>query len=572
MNYTHGRYDMPRTIPTGEQSFVTLRRNDLFYIDKTKFIKDWWNSRDHVTLITRPRRFGKTLMLDTVKTFFSPEFKNETNLFEGLNIWNDRELRTRHGRIPVIFLSFADIKGIEYSKIIKLINSRLVRLYNDFRPLIDIKSFSDTEKEQFTSVCQSMDETTAQDALIDLCKYLTRQSKCKPIILLDEYDTPLQEAWINGYWDAIIDFMRGLFNSTFKTNPWLERGLMTGITRISKESIFSDLNNIEVVGTTSELYSDCFGFTEQEVFSAMDEYNLTDKDEVKQWYNGFIFGSNREIYNPWSIINYLKKKRFAPYWALTSSNALVGTLLAQATPAVKEETNTLLQGKSIITTLDEQIVYSQLHNKHGAIWSFLMAAGYVKPLSFDYVTKKYEITLTNREVRLIMEELVSEWFNNDHVDGYLFRQALLTDNLVFMNKFLTEIAEKTFSFFDTAEKNSERFYHAFILGLIVDLKGRYKIRSNRESGFGRYDIIMFPKKKEDHGIIIEFKTMQKNCEKNLNETCINALRQIKEKKYSTELLAQNIDNSNIYIYGFAFKGKTLLVLGGAEQKLPIHIS
>ena len=228
-----------------------------------------------------------------------------------------------------------------------------------------------------------MKDYIAMSSIRDLSRYLERQFGEKVIILLDEYDAPMQEAWLNAYWDEAADFFRGLFNETFKTNEGLGRGLMTGVTRVSKESLFSDLNNLEVVTTTSELYADCFGFTEDEVFAAMDEYGLSDKETVRRWYDGFIFGTTKDIYNPWSIIGYLKNKRFESYWAQTSSNAMVGQIIGSAEREVKVQTEDLLQGRSIAVRLDEQIVFSQLHDKEGAVWSFLMAAGYVKPLRFD---------------------------------------------------------------------------------------------------------------------------------------------------------------------------------------------
>ena len=552
---------MKRILPTGEQSFVTLRKNNLFYVDKTRFISDWWTGHDRVTLLTRPRRFGKTLMLDTVRTFFSPEFSGRSDLFEGLRVWQDETIRPLQGTIPVIFLSFSDVKSSTCKEAIELIKESIVDLYTEFKEQNGISYILDDEKEQFSSVCRRMSNTTAQTSLRYLSHYLLRQYKTQPIILLDEYDTPLQEAWLKGYWDELVDFIRGLFNSTFKNNPYLERALLTGITRVSKESIFSDMNNIEVVSITSDLYADSLGFTNAEVIAALKEYDLDTIDEVKNWYDGFIFGSLKEIYNPWSIIKYLKHKKFEAYWAETSSNALVGQLLAQANGNVKKNVERLLDGESIVAKLNEQIIFSELYNEEGAIWSLLMAAGYLKPLAIDYVSEIYELTLTNLEVHIILNRLISRWFNKSDGYGKLFREALLADNISYMNKYLSEIAESTFSYFDTGGKKPECFYHAFVLGLIVDLKGRYEIRSNRESGFGRYDIIMLPKK-GDHGIIIEFKTIDESKEKNLSESCVTALNQIRKMHYINDLVAGGVQQSNIYVYGFSFKAKELKICGG----------
>ena len=431
---------------------------------------------------------------------------------------------------------------------------------------MDLNFLSERDKYHFSLVNPGMSDSIAKKSIQFLANYLTRQFSIKPIILLDEYDTPLQEAWLKGYWDNAVEFLRGMFNSTFKTNPWLGRGLMTGITRVSKESLFSDLNNIKVVTTTSKLYADCFGFTEDEVFAAMDEYGLTEKDEVKRWYDGFSFGETKGIYNPWSIIGYLSERCFAPYWAQTSSNAMVGQLIGPAEATVKMQTEDLLRGKSIAVNLDEQIVFSQLYDKKDAIWSFLMAAGYVKPLSFNLENGSYELALVNFEVKRIIESLVSDWFNNRNVRGVEFRNALLTDDLDSMNMYMSEIAENTFSFFDTGGKEPERFYHAFVLGLIVDLKGRYEIVSNRESGLGRCDVMLFPLCKGDRGIVIEFKTRILRQEKSLEDTCASALEQIAEKRYADALAARGAARGAIYAYGFGFKGKQVLIRGGAVQE------
>ena len=358
---------MARTVATGYENFAEIRQKHYFYVDKTRFIKDWWNGGDFVTLITRPRRFGKTLMLDTVRTFFSHEFAGRSELFEGLEIWKEETFRSLQGTVPVIFLSFADIKERHYEETITAIKELLTSTYRHFAR--QSATFSDWEKKIFSSVHEEMSDVTAKRSVRNLAECLAYQYKNKPIILLDEYDTPLQEAWIHGYWDELVCFMRGFFNSTFKTNPYLERGLISGITRISKESIFSDLNNLNVVTTTSTVYSDCFGFTEGEVFSAMDEYGLTEKEKVKEWYDGFIFGSQKNIYNPWSIIKFLSVRKFDSYWANTSSNTLISKIIGQSDEEIKEKFSILLNGEAITVQFDEEIVFSQLYDEKGAIWN-----------------------------------------------------------------------------------------------------------------------------------------------------------------------------------------------------------
>ena len=557
---------MGRIIPTGEQYFATLREKNLFYVDKTKFIVEWWSSCDAVTLITRPRRFGKTLLLDTVRTFFSPEFSGRRELFEGLTVWENSDFCAIQGGIPVIFVSFSNIKGRTYEEFVEMFKFEMARLYNYFIKQQNVLSDTGHEEERFLSIERTVDDVTALNALYTLSEYIYEHSHKKPIILLDEYDTPLQEAWLSGYWDEAVKFIRVFFNATFKTNPFLERALMTGITRVSKESIFSDMNNLEVVGITSNRYADCFGFTEHEVFESMDEYGLDNKKEVKKWYDGFVFGSQNEIYNPWSIIGYLKNKRIDSYWANTSSNALVGKLLARGSVKIKKQAERLLRGEAILTKLDEQVVFSQVYTSEDAIWGFLMAAGYVKPLTFDLENKVYEIAFTNKEVCVIFEKLISNWFYAGGKNEQ-FCHALLNDNRDDMADFLEDIIRDTFSYFDTGCRIPELFYHGFVLGLIVDFKDLYEIRSNRESGYGRYDIMLLPKRPGAHAIIIEFKTFNPKRENSLNETCINALRQIRDMHYIQELQSRNIDSDNIYVYGFAFKGKEVEICGGLEKEL-----
>ena len=301
---------MARTVGIGNQDFETIRREKLFYVDKSKFIREWWESKDSVTLVVRPRRFGKTLNISMLEKFFSVNYKDRGELFEGLSIWMDEKYRRVQGTYPVLSLSFADIKETSFGQARRKICRIIKELYNRHDFLLDTDVLNESEKKDFMQISVDMEDSEASFALKALSGYLSRYYGRKVLILLDEYDTPMQEAYVNGYWNELVSFIRNLFNSTFKTNPYLERAIMTGITRISKESIFSDLNNLEVITTTSDKYADCFGFTEEEVFAALEEYSLSDhKEEVRQWYDGFTFGTHMDIYNPWSILNYLDKGR-----------------------------------------------------------------------------------------------------------------------------------------------------------------------------------------------------------------------------------------------------------------------
>ena len=560
---------MRKTISIGKQSFSSLREKNYFFVDKSYFIKEWWEKGDDITLITRPRRFGKTLNMSMLESFFSNKYANRADLFEGLSIWQDGEYRKLQGTYPVIFLSFAAVKAGNLKDAKTQIKQEIARLYEENRYLLESNVLSDNERKIYNSTTIQMDDTMAQNALKTLSVWMERYYGKKVIILLDEYDTPMQEAYVQGYWDEFTSFVRSLFNASFKTNPYLERAIMTGITRVSKESIFSDLNNLQVITTTSDLYADCFGFTETEVFQALDEFGMGDKkDEIKKWYDGFTFGEHRDIYNPWSITNYLDKRKIYPYWASTSSNGLVSRLIRTASADVKEKMEDLLKGQTITVNFDEQIVYNQLDDNEEAIWSLLLASGYLKVQNIDYrgITLEpwYTLDITNIETLSMFMTMFRGWFKNKDANYNDFVKALLKGSLKEMNIYMNDVALATFSSFDTGKKPSEksqpeRFYHGFVLGLLVELRDRYQIRSNRESGYGRYDVMLTPVTEVDDAIVIEFKVHEPDEEETLKDTVRIALDQITEKNYDAELLAQGISAERIRHYGFAFEGKKVLI-------------
>ncbi len=557
------------TISIGNQMFDDIRENNNFYIDKTAFIKEWWDAKDVVTLITRPRRFGKTLNMSMLNCFFSNRYAGRSDLFEGLSVWEDEKYRQLQGTYPVIFLSFADVKADNIQDARTQVKMKVTELFNENKFLLDSGILVENEAEIFKRVSMYMDDVLCTSAVNMMCRFMQKYYKKKVIILLDEYDTPMQEAYVHGYWDEFTLFMRSFFNATFKTNPYLERAVMTGITRVSKESIFSDLNNLNVVTTTSDEYCTCFGFTEDEVYGSLDKFGLSDKkSEVKKWYDGFVFGSHRDIYNPWSITSYLDKRKLAPYWASTSSNGLVSRLIQTAHTDIKQLMEDLISGREIVVNFDEQIVFNQLDTDESAIWSLLVASGYLKPDNVEYrgelLEPWYHLSITNLETRSMFSNMFKGWFRGSASNYNAFVSALVQGDVDAMNEYMNDVALTTISSFDVGTHRSgkahpERFYHGFVLGLMVEQSENYEIRSNRESGFGRYDIMMIPKKNNLPAIVIEFKVYNPRREQTLEDTVQTALKQIEEKSYDTELMARGIEKDRIRHYGFAFEGKRVLI-------------
>ncbi len=564
---------MAKVISIGNQSFESMRERDNFYVDKTSFIKEWWENEDIVTLITRPRRFGKTLNMNMLECFFSNKYKDRGDLFEGLDIWKEEKYRKLQGTYPVIFLSFADVKQNNYEETIQKIKKIIFDIYQKYDFLKDWEGLTDKEKTAFRNIDCVMSDIVAQGAIKDLSDYLSRYYGKKVIILLDEYDTPMQEAYVSGYWKELVAFTRSLFNATFKTNPYLERAIMTGITRVSKESIFSDLNNLVVVTTTSNQYEIAFGFTEEEVFNALDEQGLSDKkQEVKSWYDGFTFGDSRDIYNPWSIINYLKYKKFTTYWADSSSNGLINNLIQKGSPYIKTMLETLIRGEKINVIIDEQIVFSELDYSEDAVWSLMLASGYLKVISSEELNliresdNEYELAITNREILFMFRKMILRWFTPAKRETNEFIKALINGDVESMNAYMNKVTLKTISYFDSgnspSDEEPERFFHGFVLGLMVDQTENYIITSNRESGYGRYDIMLEPIDKSNEkqpGIVIEFKVINPKKEKTLEETVEAALKQIEDKGYDAELVKRGVKRENIHHYGFAFRGKNVLI-------------
>ncbi len=580
-------------LSVGNQDFDNVIENDNFYIDKTKFIEEWWSSNDRVTLITRPRRFGKTLMMSTVNCFFSDRYAGRKDLFDGLCISQNRKMMDLQGAYPVVFLSFSDCKNEEnvigmplkgYSDMVKEIKRKISQLYKQFPEILESDEVSEEEKNKFLRIREFKDEEQFTTGMMNhsiqfLCELLCRISGKKPIVILDEYDTPLQEAYSSGYWKLLIQTMRSFFNKSFKTTRFLEKALITGITRVSKESLFSDVNNFNSYSVTSEQYADCFGFTEKEVFDALDEYGMPDqKQKVKNWYDGFVFGSRKEIYNPFSIASFLHEKLFKTYWADTASYALVSELIRNGGFEARDDFLQLMKGEKIKRVINENIVYGTLDNQAGAIWSLLLCSGYLKADEVQWDDENgesldkpvYTLSITNRETRIMFKDMVSDWFTDrgDTTAYNPFIAALLNYDIPGLNDSLNTMSLQSFSYFDTANKTPVAFWQGVLIGLAISLGGKYRITSNRTAGYGIYDLQLKPRDKSMQAFVIEVKSIDTTKKTRLKEetqlkrAVKEALKQIEDKKYYAELVAEGYPL--IRKLGIAFRDQKCLV-GDAES-------
>lgn len=563
---------MARRVRIESQRFEDIRTGDFFYVDKTGFLSDWWYAGDDVTLICRPRRFGKTLMLDTVRCFFSCEFVGRgKELFEGLSVWSDPHMRELQGVVPVVFVSFADCKAPTLADALAKMRIELRKAVEAHPYLLDSPALTVNDHRFLNRVSDDMDYATATSCLGELCRMLFAHSGVRPIVLLDEYDTPMQEAWARGFWNGMSDFVRGLFNSTFKTNTALGRGLITGITRVAQESIFSDMNNPAVITTTTPDYETWFGFTGDEVKAALDEFGLLRlAGDVETWYDGFSFGGVDGIYNPWSITHLLKYGSVRAYWANTSSNALVGELIREGGASVQRDFEVLLAGGVVTKSVDEKVNFRRLRRAPGAIWSLLLASGYLKAGVQPSApgSTQMGLVVTNLEVRSCLDQLVRDWVDDGSGTYNAFVTALLAGDVARMNATLSDVARFCVSSFDSGVRLSdtmrpERFWHGLVLGLVVELRNRYDVRSNEESGYGRCDLVLSPLLEvgsKAPAFLIEFKVAGGGSTQEALEGAVeDALTQICEKQYDAALISRGISPKRIRRYGIAFSGTHVLV-------------
>lgn len=554
---------MLKKIPIGISDFKEIIKDNYYYIDKSLFIKDIIEDGSKVILIPRPRRFGKTLNMSLLKYFFDITENDNGNLFRGLKIEEHKGIMENQGKYPVIFLTFKDVHEDSFNFCLEKIMNVVSLEYGRFRFLLESDVLGEDEKNYYRKILfKQGSQIDYELSLYNLTRFLRNFYGNKVIILIDEYDVPIQEGYFQDYYDKITKFMRNFLSAGLKDNQHLQKAVLTGILRVAKESIFSGLNNLEVCSLLNNQYSEYFGFLEWEVKEICKYYEVSHAiDDIKKWYDGYVFGNN-VIYNPWSILNYVKNhdSGFKPYWVNTAENSLIKMLLAKGNEELKKELESLIRGEELIKPINENIVMSEVDNNTSNVWSFLLFSGYLKA---EYQELKEGITycslkLPNMEVKVLYNQLVLSWFQ-DNAGGHkytLMLNSLISGDLETFEDILSEFVIKTASYFDI-DKESEKFYHAFVLGILISLSDKYEIKSNRESGFGRYDIMMIPKDKSCKGIIIEFKKVNERRKETLESAVELALKQIKDKKYGQELIKMGVDN--ISEIAIAFQGKEVLV-------------
>lgn len=557
----------------GYQNFLDFVCGKRFYVDKTHFIPEWLASDARITLITRPRRFGKSMLLSTVRTFFDPMYADHPEYFKKLQVWKDKDCRRLFGTIPVISVSFGSCKGNDFAQAMRGVTLGLYNMYIQHEYLRESPKLSEEEKAEYRRIVTSFSEQRTEYVEISiqkLCELLYKHYGKFPIILMDEYDTPLLEAYTDGYWDETINTFRQLFHITFKENDFFYRAIITGVTRISKNSLFSDLNNLEVDTVTCDAYSDCFGFTEQEVMDAFKCQDIDTIQDVKAMYDGFTIGRHQDIYNPWSICNYMRQRELIGYWVNTSSNKLVGDIIRRYPVESKYEIERLMAGEKVHKRINEGITFQYLEGDENSLWSLLLAVGYIKAENIVRSVEGIEcdVSVTNCEVMAMFKTEILGMFHNGWSAYGRFAEALLAHKMELMNEYLQTITYTSISYFDVAdgpkERTLENFYHGLVLGLIVSLRDRYRIVSNRESGRGRYDIAMYPLQENTDAFIMEFKVQDRKKETDLEQTAMNALQQIVDKNYEADLLAAGVPEERIYKLGFAFAGKDVLVVSNQK--------
>ena len=559
---------MKKMIQIGTSDFKELIEKNNYFVDKSLLIKEFLENGAKIILTPRPRRFGKTLNLSMLKYFFDVKTKEETKeLFKGLKIENEKEIMKLQGEYPVIFITFKNQKHISFEDFQDGIRVLISNLYREHDYLLDSDKLSEFDKNDFKEIIlRKASIGVLSDGISNLMYYLNKHYGRRVMLFIDEYDVPIQEAYLRSYYNEMIVLIRNLLTSALKDNEYVEKSLLTGILRVAKESIFSGLNNLEVNTLLRYSFNDKFGFTEKEVDKLSNYYDAMEEIEsIKQWYNGYIFGG-KIIYNPWSVLNYLKNRRegFMPYWINSSSNDLIKRLLLKGDNNIKLELEELIEGKSINKVIDDNIVMSEVEDSNENIWSFLLMSGYLKSIKTENIEGilHCELKIPNKEVHIFYKNLINKWFKesltNQKYEEMI--RTLISGDIENFGYIFEEFVINNISYFDVSGREPERVYHAFVLGMLVSLSETYEIKSNKESGYGRYDVMIIPKDISKLGIIIEFKKINTLSKESIEEGTLKALQQIEEKRYSQELVNKGV--KDIIKLAIVFKGKAVKIIQG----------
>ena len=544
-------------IGIGVSDFKILRIRQNYYIDKTMFIKDIIDNQSSVILITRPRRFGKTLNMSMLKYYFDCTQKDNKELFKNLKIMKEGvKYTSKIGCYPCIYLTLKDVLGTNFEEMILSLKSEILEIYIDNANLLKSNKLLDIEKEIYNKILNlKANNIEIQSSIKFLSKILYKEYEKPVMLFLDEYDVPLQNAYTEGFYEETIKFFKAFYGITFKDNSYLEKTVITGVSRVAKESIFSGANNFKVYTVLENEFSEDFGITEKEMLKIIKDFKIEKQEEIKKWYDGYKIGDTEGIYNPWSILNYLVDRELIPYWVNTSSNDLIKLILKNSS-SIKEKIERLLRDEDIEVTIDQETIITGIEKREENIWGLLLGTGYLKITEkVDIVEKKYKVKIPNYEIKALFQSIIRNWFSNKIIGNDLnsILKDLITLNLKEFEKKFDILVRQMFSYMDVGENTAENFYHAFVLGMLVGLKDKYYVNSNRESGLGRYDILLEPKNKNDNSFIIEFKVSESKEEKNIEETIKNAKKQIVQKKYEENLKERGYKNITKIV--IAFKGK-----------------
>ena len=544
-------------IGIGESNFRGLRMRKNYFIDKSMYIKDIIDNQSRVILITRPRRFGKTLNMSMLKYFFDCDIEDSKELFEGLKIMEQGDTYTsKLGAYPCIYLTMKDLNVSTFEYMLMQLKTAMMEIYFEKRYLLE-DEISEGERNTYNRMLAANINDMELLNSVKLLSKLLYNHYGKPVMLfIDEYDVPIQTAYVEKYYEQAIKFLKTFYGTTFKDNPYLEKTVLTGVSRVAKESIFSGANNFDVYTVLNDEFADDFGITSEEIDKIIKDFNVeAEKEEIKKWYDGYRIGNVEGIYNPWSLLNYLAKKELKPYWVNTSSNDLI-KLTIKNSMTVKEKMERLLKDEEIEVPINLETVIYGIEQNEDNIWGLMLGTGYLKVVEVvDAVEGIYKVKIPNYEIKILFQDIVKSWFKDKVVGNDL--RSILKDlvelNLSEFEKKFRVLVREMFSYMDVGENTAENFYHAFVLGMLVGLRDSYYVNSNRESGFGRYDIMLEPQNKKGNSFIMEFKVADDFEDETIEEVIASAKKQIEEKGYESNLRERGFKNITKMV--FAFKGK-----------------